>query len=214
VVQEVDGLTNKLIAAMTKHNRQIAITITIVVITTIISALALNLGGTLAVALTQSPRVAHFPTLAAFNLEKRAFNLPADFEGENNLLLVAFEREQQKDVDTWLREMKRFETVNSGPGRPHFQYYELPTIERPIALTRWFIDSGMRRGIPDRKARERTITLYLDKKPFCEALLINDQKTIYEFLVNRNGDILWRSQGAFDETKAASLNAVLTQGHK
>ena len=54
---------------------------------------------------------AHFPNVKAANLEKRNFNLPADFEGERNLLLVAFEREQQKDVDTWLREMKRFEAV-------------------------------------------------------------------------------------------------------
>jgi hypothetical protein len=168
----------------------------------------------MAVASTESRRMGHFPTLTASNLEKRSFNLPTDFEGDNNLLLVAFEREQQKDVDTWLREMKRFENLNQGLGRLNFQYYELPTIERPMALTRWFIDSGMRRGIPDRNARERTITLYLDKKPFCEALLIDDQKTIYEFLVNRNGDVLWRSQGIFDEAKAASLSAALTQDHK
>ena len=147
---------------------------------------------------------AHFPAVKASNLEKRELSLPADFEGERNLLLVAFEREQQKDVDTWLREMKRFE--ESDPG---FLYYELPTIQRPVALARWFIDSGMRRGIPDRKARERTITLYLDKKPFCDALLITDQKKIYALLVDRAGKILWRSEGDFDETKGASLRIAL-----
>ena len=147
---------------------------------------------------------AHFPSVKASNLEKRAFNLPADFEGDRNLLLVAFEREQQKDVDTWLREMKRFEELDPG-----FHYYELPTIQRPNAFTRWFIDTGMRRGIPDRKARERTITLYLDRKPFCDALLITDQKKIYAFLVNREGRVLWRSEGVFDEIKGASLRSAL-----
>jgi hypothetical protein len=151
----------------------------------------------------QTPRP-HFPNVQASNLEKREFKLPADFEGERNLLLVAFEREQQKDVDTWLKEMKRFEAIDPG-----FHYYEMPTIERPMALTRWFIDSGMRRGIPDRKARERTITLYLDKKPFCDALQITDQKKIYQFLVDRKGNVLWRSDGLFDETKGASLRGVL-----
>jgi hypothetical protein len=130
--------------------------------------------------------------------------LPTDFEGDRNLLLVAFEREQQKDVDTWLREMKRFEELDPG-----FHYYELPTIQRPNAFTRWFIDTGMRRAIPDRKARERTITLYLDKKPFCDALLIRDQKKIYQFLVDRNGRVLWRSEGLFDESKGASLRSAL-----
>jgi hypothetical protein len=146
----------------------------------------------------------HFPSLTASNLEKRNFNLPADFEGDRNLVLVAFEREQQKDVDTWLREMERFEEFDS-----RFRYYELPTIQRPNAFMRWFIDTGMRHGIPDRKARERTITLYIDKKPFCDALLITDQTKIYAFLVDREGRVLWRSEGRFDETKGASLRNAL-----
>lgn len=151
-----------------------------------------------------SVSAAQFPTVKASNLEKRELSLPADFEGERNLLLIAFEREQQKNVDTWLHEMKRFEELDPG-----FRYYELPTIQRPIGWMRWFIDSGMRRGIPDRKARERTITLYLDKKPFCDALHITNQKKIYALLVDRSGQILWRSDGDFDETKGASLKDAL-----
>ena len=147
---------------------------------------------------------ADFPSVKASNLEKRDFNLPADFEGERNLLLVAFEREQQKDVDTWLREMKRFEEIDPG-----FHYYELPTIQRPNAFMRWFIDTGMRHGIPDRKARERTISLYLEKKPFLDSLLITGDKKVYAFLVDREGKVLWRSEGVFDETKEASLRSAL-----
>jgi hypothetical protein len=156
------------------------------------------------VALHESLAGEHFPNVKASNLEKRDFNLPADFEGDRNLLLVAFEREQQKDVDTWLREMKRFEELDHG-----FHYYELPTIQRPNAFMRWFIDSGMRHGIPDRNARERTITLYLEKKPFLDSLLITDQKKIYAFLVDREGNVLWRSEGVFDASKAASLRNAL-----
>ena len=148
----------------------------------------------------------HFPSVKASNLEKRDFNLPADFEGERNLLLVAFEREQQKDVDTWLRQMKRFEEIDPG-----LHYYELPTIQRPNAFMRWFIDTGMRHGIPDRKARERTITLYLEKKPFLDSLLITDEKRVYAFLVDRQGNVLWRSEGVFDESKGASLQSALRE---
>ena len=145
-----------------------------------------------------------FPKVKAASLEKRELSLPEDFEGERNLLLIAFEREQQKNVDTWLHEMQRFEALD-----PHFRYYELPTIQRPVAPVRWFIDNGIRRGIPDRKARQRTITLYLDKKPFCESLLIHDQKNIYAPLVDRSGKILWRAEGDFSETKGASLKKAI-----
>lgn len=152
---------------------------------------------------------AHFPPLKASNLEKQEFNLPTDFGGDRNLLLVAFQREQQKDVDTWLKEMKRFEELDSS-----FQYYELPTIERLNAMTRWFIDTGMRRGIPDKKARERTITLYTDKKAFTEALQLPTENTIYALLVDRSGKVLWRAEGTFDETKGLSLKQALTGSSK
>lgn len=148
-----------------------------------------------------------FPQLTASNLEKQTLSLPGDFAGDCNLLLIAFQREQQKNVDTWLHEMKRFE---SSPG---FHYYELPTIDRLNPVVRWFIDSGMRRGIPDRKARARTITLYLDKSSFRRALNLPDEKQIYAVLTDRTGRVLWRAEGDFDEAKALSLKQALTRGN-
>jgi hypothetical protein len=145
-----------------------------------------------------------FPQLKASNLEKKEFTLPGGLEGKRNLLLVAFQRKQQEQVDTWLREMKRFEELDAD-----FYYYELPTIQSPNRLVRWFIDNGMRRGIPDRKARARTITLYIDKRPFLQALGIIDENRIHCFLVDRAGSVLWRTDGSFDEAKATSLREFL-----
>jgi len=148
-----------------------------------------------------------FPKLTASNLENQTFSLPQDFAGDRNLLLIAFEREQQRNVDTWLHQMKRFEPCSG------FQYYELPTIDRLNPFFRWFINSGMRRGIPDRNARARTITLYLDKPSFRKALSLPDEKQIYALLVDRSGRVLWRAEGDFDEAKAASLQAALAPGN-
>ena len=43
-----------------------------------------------------------WPSLQASDLNKRKIELPGGLAGELNVLLVAFQREQQKDVDTWL----------------------------------------------------------------------------------------------------------------
>ena len=60
--------------------------------------------------------------MKASNLEKRDFNLPADFEGDRNLLLVAFEREQQKDAARHLRLARdEVDSMKRGPG---FHYSE------------------------------------------------------------------------------------------
>jgi len=151
---------------------------------------------------SQTP--AKFPELKASNLESREFNLPHDFGGERNLVLIAFQREQQEQLDTWLKEMNRFQEADPG-----FQYYELPTIDKLNPLMRWFIDSGMRRGIPDKNARARTITLYIDKKPFEESLQLPTEKIVYALLVDRSGSVLWRTEGEYNQTKGESLRQAL-----
>lgn len=145
-----------------------------------------------------------FPPLKSETLEKQAVQLPQDFQGERNLLLIAFLREQQKDIDTWLAQMKRYEDIDKG-----FRYYEIPTIEKMNPLMRWFINTGMRHGIPDKKARERTITLYIDKEPFKESIKITDEKKIYAVVVDRSGNVLWRVTGPYDEANGKSLQEFL-----
>jgi hypothetical protein len=99
-----------------------------------------------------------FPIVRGENLEGRTFTLPTDLGGTYNLLFIAFKREQQFDIDSWLPLAKQLEKEY-----PALAYYELPTIYRGHSLFRWWLNTGMRMGIPDKKAREVTITLYLNE---------------------------------------------------
>src|SRR5689334_7709072 len=51
---------------------------------------------------TRADSVRRFPHVEGKNLEGKQFVLPADFDGKYNVVLIAFHREQQNDVDTWL----------------------------------------------------------------------------------------------------------------
>jgi hypothetical protein len=146
-----------------------------------------------------------FPTVTFDNLERQTFTLPRDFGGERNVVFIAFLRKQQDDIDTWVPFVKPLVERTRGT-----EYYEIPTIKRMIAPMRWFINSGMRGGIDDRAARERTITLYLDKEPFKRSLAITDENTIYVMIVDREGRVLWRTAGRFNAEKGAELEAALT----
>lgn len=101
-----------------------------------------------------------FPAVEGRNLEGRAFHLPADFEGDVNVVLVAFKREQQADVDTWTPVLQKLASRHRT-----MRVYELPTLGRRYRLIRSVIDGGMRGGIPDAAVRAATITLYIDKAP-------------------------------------------------
>ena len=145
-----------------------------------------------------------FPQVSGFNLDREEFKFPQDFEGELNLLIVAYKQHHQSIVNTWIPKLQALE--GDFPG---FIYYELPTINEMTVLSRTFINEGMRAGIQDQTARERTITLYINKDEFNTALNIPDEEDIYLFLVENDGNIIWREKGAFDELKASVLEEIL-----
>jgi hypothetical protein len=145
-----------------------------------------------------------FPKVSGSNLDRVHFSLPQDFEGELNLLLIPFQQWQQRVVDTWIPAAQALEARHTG-----VRYYELPTIRRMGPLRRTFINEGMRAGIPDPVARERTITLYLDKTSFRQALELEDEDTVYALLVDRDGQVLWRSSGEYTPAKGVALEQIL-----
>jgi len=148
--------------------------------------------------------VRQFPRVEGKNLEGRQFSLPADFEADFNVVLVAFRREQQADVDSWLPFLRERKVADRG-----IRVYELPTLNRSYRLMRGFIDGGMARGIPEKATREATITLYIDKAPFKQALAISMEDRIVTLIVARDGRVLWRADGRFTPASGAELAAVL-----
>ena len=143
---------------------------------------------------------AHFPVVSGHNLNRQEYEFPRDFAGGYNLVIVPFQQYQQSIVNTWIPFAQEVEATFPG-----FIYYELPTIYEMPVLSRAFINEGMRAGIPDQTSRERTITLYLDKDSFKSALDIQTEDDIHLFLVNQEGEILWRSTGSHTPEKAEEL---------
>ncbi len=148
----------------------------------------------------------HFPQVTGSNLERRRFTLPGDLEGDLNLLFLAFWQRHQSLVDSWMPLANRLQEQ-----RKDLVAYELPVIQSRSRVSQWFIDGGMRAGIPDRRIRELTITLYLDKPPFLDALDISDDRTIQVLLVDRSGRVVWRTAGAWDQEREADLVSFLDQ---
>jgi hypothetical protein len=147
------------------------------------------------------------PAVTGSSLQRKRLSLPEAFEGELNLVFVAFQQLQQSQVDTWIPFARQLEA-----NLPEVRYYELPTIRRLNALSRTFINEGMRAGIPDPMARERTITLYVDKNEFRKALQLPHEEEIHVLLLDRSGRVLWHAEGAFTPEKGESLEATVRGG--
>lgn len=147
-----------------------------------------------------------FPTVKGSNLERDKVTLPQDLDGDLNVVLVAFQQWQQNSIDTWLAPLEQLERERRG-----LKAYELPVIQRLNRLYQMVINEGMRAGIPDRRARQRTITLYLDKTSFRRALGMADEDDIYVLLLDPRGQILWRTRGRYTSDKAAGLAEAIDE---
>jgi hypothetical protein len=145
-----------------------------------------------------------FPFIEGKALTGERFIVPDSLAKANNVILVAFLREQQEDIDTWL---PRLEAIEDEHG--DIAVYEFPVLPEMNRVTRWFIYRGMRGGITSERARARTITFHLDKEEFREALQIADEDSIQVFLTDVAGKVLWRDSGVWSEVKQSDMMKFL-----
>jgi hypothetical protein len=145
-----------------------------------------------------------FPQVEGSSLSGTRHHLPGTLAGDLNLLLIAFRQWQQSDVDTWVPVAEELSV-----DVPGFRAYELPVISQVYGPVAGFIDGGMRGGIPDPAVRESTITLYINRKQFLDALRIQSVGDIVPMLVTPAGEILWRTTGRRTDDAERTLREVI-----
>ena len=146
------------------------------------------------------------PTVSGSNLNRQKLVFPKDFSGEVNLVFIAFQQWHQDLINEWVPLAEQLEKTISG-----FHYYEFPVIYEMGWMGRTFLNEGMRAGIPNPATRGRTITLYLEKTDFREALEIPDESTIWAYLFDQEGRVLWRISGKFSQENGVALETAVTQ---
>ena len=146
-----------------------------------------------------------FPHLAARDLEGRSLELPDAFSGTSNLVIVAFRREQQAMVDSWVA---WWETIAAE--HPSLRCYEIPVIATRWSPARPVIDGGMAQAVRAQEARRRTLTVYTDVRRVTDALAIDATDTVTVLLVDADGRLRWRTTGPVSEHSGSELRAALT----
>ncbi|MFW6083265.1 MAG: hypothetical protein ACOC7O_01335 [Thermoplasmatota archaeon] len=132
-----------------------------------------------------------FPELESKSLSGKKVKIPDDLKGEINLISVAFVREAQAMLDSWIYP---FQDMCEGKSA-----YELPMIDGYFwKIFSGFIDEGMKAGIPERK-HDYVVTYYGDTSKFKNKLGIKDKGLGYVYLLDKDGTIIWSGKGYADE---------------
>ena len=127
------------------------------------------------------------PQLAARDLSGREVALPAGLPGERNVVLIAFRRDQQQLVDSWVPRLEQRAAADPG-----LRFVELPALGLRWQPARSAIDGGMAAAIRDQAVRRRTLTVYTDLRRVTVPL-----------------GIAWRGSGGLDPATAAALDTAL-----
>ncbi len=138
------------------------------------------------------------------DLEGTELTLPGAFEGERNVVILAFDMRHQRLVDSWVPWLEQRAEQD-----PSLRFYEVPTISTGWRPLRGWIDGGMTRAIPDPAVRRRTLTAYVPLGPISAELGITDTSDIWLFVVDAGGLLHWRGRGAMRDETASELAEAL-----
>jgi hypothetical protein len=149
-----------------------------------------------------SPLGKRLPPVVGHALDGTEVRLPEDLAGGPAVLLVAYRRQTQRDVDRW-RDLVEREL-------PALRWLEVPTIANPVwrPLAGW-IDGGMRGGVP-RELWGKVVTLYRDAPELRAFLGDRGGYTTHVVLVDAAGVVAWFDAGGFTEDGAGGLLRAAT----
>lgn len=131
-----------------------------------------------------------FPSVQGKTLNKVSKTVPDDFTTQHLIAIVAFQQWHQRNVD------QTIELLEENAFDEQFAIIEIPVIQKATRFRQIRLDALMRAAIPDHRIRNRTITVYLDKKEFMTSLGIETDASIHWFVIHRDSNtILLRGEG-------------------
>ncbi|MCL5745705.1 MAG: hypothetical protein M1541_17570 [Acidobacteria bacterium] len=144
------------------------------------------------------------PVLKGEFLTGRQAVLPEASSGKVALLALGFTYDSRFAIEAWVGSFRK-----EFGAKPQVTFYEVPMIGGMARLGKWFIDSGMRRGTP-KADHENVITVYGGTDLWKRRLGFQGAGAAYLILLDRQGVVRWRHNGAFDEEAFKELSAQVT----
>lgn len=145
-----------------------------------------------------------FPQVQSTNLKFETRAIPNDLDGSVQLIVVAYDTDQQIYVDKWL---KPLEDLNER--YPDLNGYYMPLLPRDAADGALFIIGGMALVAESNENRERTLVTFTDVDAFNDQVGVLDKNDVQLFLLDASQQIVWHGSGEYAPATLASLEAAL-----
>lgn len=162
--------------------------------------------GALALAIaapSESNLMGRLPTLTAKRLDQQLVVLPHGLPAERTLALVAFQTGHRAEIDSWIKGLR----LDHDPTIP---WFKMPVFNDPgNESARNDIESRMLARHPAGKDPARLIPVFTDRQAFIRAAGLTGTEHAWVLVLDREGKVLARAEGMFDENKAQALRETL-----
>ena len=138
------------------------------------------------------------PPLAAKALDQRSLVLPQELPAERTLALLVFKREQKEEVRSWIDGLG----LRKDPSIPWLKVRVMPAGAVTVEASAHSAGQGMLR--PD-----RFVSVSTDTSRLAQSLGLPDTEHAQVVVLGRDGQVLAKAQGPFDEAKARALLETL-----
>lgn len=143
------------------------------------------------------------PTLTAKRLDQQLVVLPHGLTADRTLALVTFQRSHRGEIDSWVQGLG----LNSDTS---ISWFRMPVLNDPG-------NEGARSEIENRLLarhtrevdRSRLVPVFTNREAFIRAAGLSGTDHAWVLVLGRDGKVLARAEGQFDQDKAEALRETL-----
>ena len=156
---------------------------------------------------SESSFMGRLPSLTAKRLDQQRVVLPGGLQSDRTLALVGFDRSHRPEIQSWIRGL-RLDKDSS------IAWFKMPVLNDPGSeQARQGIENILLARYPADTDRSRLVPVFTNRDAFLRAAGLSDSDHAWVLVLNRDGKVLARAQGEFDQDKAEALReTLLAQG--
>lgn len=152
---------------------------------------------------SESSVMGRLPSLNTTRLDLSPVSFPQDLPARPTLALVAFAKTQRAEIDSWIHGLKLHQD-------PSIAWLKVPVINDPgTASERHAAIQRIQQRHPKEADRARLLPLFTDRDAFVRNVGLSGTDHAGILVVARDGRVLARVEGHYDEDKAQALLETL-----
>ena len=145
----------------------------------------------------------HLPELKAQWADKQPVVFPQGLPAERTLALVTFHRDQRKDAESWIKGLQLRDD-------PSIAWVRMPVINDPKdPVLRSEAENRLLARYTSDAERVNLHPVFTDRAAFIQSTGLGNAERAHVLVVGRDGEVLARVSGHYDEAKAQALMQTL-----